>query len=73
MQSSCHNLNNLHGGIGKDFVASSLVEMMIFFDGAIPVKCGAMNKELRRWISAGSNRKLPYSGQFTAERVGFTS
>ena len=61
-----------HGGMGMDFAASSLVEMLQLVPGTnIKNKCRSMNGLLTEWIEMGNPR--PYSGPFLPERVGLTS
>ena len=63
----------LHGGVGMDFVASSVVEIMqgLLAPGSIPDKCRSVNVLLNKWIAKKNQR--PHFGPFTAERVGLTS
>ena len=61
-----------HGGMGMDFAASSLVEMLQLVPGTnIKDKCRSMNRLLSEWIETGNPR--PHSGPFLPERVGLTS
>ena len=62
-----------HGGIGADFVASSLVEVMqrVLPPATMPDKCREVNRLLQRWIRKGNPR--PHSGPFLAERISLTS
>ena len=62
-----------HGGIGADFAASSLVEIMqkVLPPAAMHEKCLEVNRLLQRWIRKGNPR--PHSGPFLAERISMTS
>ena len=66
--------HNLHGGIGKDFCASSLAEILVLFlaPGSLIAKCAEMDRELRRWARK-VKQALPHSGGFSKERISLTS
>ena len=64
--------HNFHGGSGMYFISSSLVECFALVDGTIPEKFLYVNQKLKEWAALPGNH-LPHSGDFTKERICFTS
>ena len=64
--------HNYHGGVGKNFISSSLVEALELFQGSKENKVLEMAALLREWAGKPGN-SMPHSGNFCSERVGLTS
>lgn len=66
--------HNFHGGLGKDFIASSLAEVLVLLmgPGSLEHKCSELDGLLRAWASK-PGRNLPHSGGFCKERISMTS
>ena len=68
----CDVWHNYHGGAGRTFIASVLVECLSIFDGSKDDKISQLNSFLHEWAKL-RGCSLPHSGSFTSERVGLTS
>lgn len=64
--------HNYHGGAGRTFIASVLVECLSLFTGSKEDKISQLNSFLHKWAKR-RDCSLPHSGSFTSERVGLTS
>lgn len=66
--------HNLHGGAGKDFCASALVEICthLVLSGTIQERCQAVNAWLHEFVAL-PGQKMPHSGGFDGKTVGFSS
>lgn len=65
--------HNFHGGVGKDFVSSSIAELLPVLPGrSIPAKCDHLNTLLFEWTQKPGGQ-MPHSGAFCRERIGLTS
>ena len=64
--------HNYHGGAGRTFIASVLVECLGLLQGSKEQKVAEMDALLHVWAKKPGCR-LPHSGSFCSERVGLTS
>ena len=62
-----------HGGVGMDFAASSIVEIMqkLLPRMHMKEKCKEVDRRLRLWVKRGNPK--PHSGWFLPERISLTS